>query len=156
MADDDNTKTVGTGTNGDRDQRGRFVVGNGAARGNGSARRQYALAEAVRQAITEDDLVRVVQQLRDLAIAGDTVAARLLLEHAVGRPREASAGGVDLPADLGSAQAIGLALATVAAAAAAGAIDSGDAVRIAGVLHQLLDARVVADLEARVADLEHN
>ena len=78
-----------------RDERGHFLPGNRIGRGNPVARRQRELAEAIRGAVTAEDLRAVFASLVTAAQAGDVQAAGLLMKHAVGTPRE-----VDPPVEL--------------------------------------------------------
>lgn len=80
---------VSNGSNGGRDDRGRFTPGNQFGQGNPAARRMHALRQTVLDSLTEDDVRQVTRKLLELALAGDTTAIRLVLEYAVGRPVQA-------------------------------------------------------------------
>lgn len=149
-----NEESVSTEGDG-RDARGRFAKGNRIARGNPSLRRQHALQQAVREACDEGDLVAVMAGLLDAARKGDHIAARLLLEHAVGRPREAEP-LLDLGEipDLSTAGGHREALQLVAAACARGDVDLGSAQRFVDVLGHVAEATLLVDLQARLAALE--
>ena len=75
---------------GDRDPGGRFKPGHGVkSPGNPRIRHIHELREAVRLAITPERLQGVLAKMVLLAaVEGDTAAARLVLEHAIGRPRQ--------------------------------------------------------------------
>lgn len=75
-----------TGPNGDRDSRGRFAPGNKLAVGNPHARRVAQFRTAMFGAVTEDDLRQIAAKLAEMALAGDTTAAKLLLGYLLGRP----------------------------------------------------------------------
>jgi hypothetical protein len=80
--------TVSDGGNG-RGERGRFAPGNKLGNGNPLAKRMNELRKALVDSVAPDDVVRVGKKLREQAEDGDVVAARLLLEYAVGRPAQA-------------------------------------------------------------------
>lgn len=87
-------------SDGDHDpETGRFAPGNRASKGNPISRRQRELAEAVKAAVSPDDLRAVFKSLVEAAKTGDVQAAGLLLMHAVGKPREVDP-VVELTADV--------------------------------------------------------
>ncbi len=68
-----------------RDTHGRFQPGHTYSRGPHKA--MHALyREAVRNAISEDDLARVFLKLAEMAKRGDVAAARLIADYLLGRP----------------------------------------------------------------------
>jgi len=71
---------------GGRDGRGRFAAGNRFGRGNRHFRAIARLRMAVAQAVTADDVLRVLRALADRAVAGDIEAAKVYLERVLGRP----------------------------------------------------------------------
>lgn len=77
----DPSNTVGNG----RDRRGRFTVGNRAAQGNPFARRVARLRASLLRAIEPHDIEEVVKALLEQAKAGDAVAAREVLNRALGK-----------------------------------------------------------------------
>ena len=77
-----------SGANG-RNERGQFVAGNRAAKGNPFAKRVGALRTALLSTITEDDMRAIVAKLIEQARAGDIAAARTLFDRTLGRPLEA-------------------------------------------------------------------
>ncbi len=78
------TATDGTLVN--RDEHGRFIQGNKAAKGNPYAKRVAQLRSAMMDAVTAGDVRAVIARMIELAKGGDVAAAKLVLEHACGRP----------------------------------------------------------------------
>ncbi len=74
-----------TGDNG-RSPKGTFLPGNKAARGNPHARRVARLRSALLKAVTPADIRRIVKSLIEAAAAGDTAAAKIVLDRTLGRP----------------------------------------------------------------------
>jgi hypothetical protein len=72
---------------GGRTKRGRFAAGNHCARGNPAHRKAAALRAALGRELGEAEMQALGKKLYEQALAGDTTAARLLLEYVVGRPR---------------------------------------------------------------------
>ncbi len=75
---------VKLGSNG-RAPGGRFAEGNKMAAGNPVNRRMAELRRQVLESETPERVAEVVARMRDLAIGGDTAAARIYLEHTLGR-----------------------------------------------------------------------
>ena len=75
----------------DRDTSGRFLPGNPGGPGNPLARQIGRLRSALHEALTVEDLGRVVRAMVKKAQAGDVAAARLCLEYALGKPMQGSA-----------------------------------------------------------------
>ncbi len=72
-----------------RDARGKFVAGNSIGKGNPFGRAVNELRREMLEEAGSGDpprLRRVVMKLYDLAEAGDVAAAKLCVEHAIGRP----------------------------------------------------------------------
>jgi hypothetical protein len=136
-----------------RDKAGRFQPGNRLGRGQKSVQRARELASAVKSAITVEQMEAVMQQLRDMALAGDVPAAALLLQHVCGRPREQQpALDMKLP-DIGDAAGVRKALVDVALAAAGGDVELDAAEKLAGLVSAAGDAGALAMLERRVEEL---
>lgn len=74
-----------TGSNG-RDAKGRFAAGNRLARGNPEAQRVGKLRSKLIRAVSSRDIAEVVEGLVSKAKAGDTAAAKLLLDRVLGPP----------------------------------------------------------------------
>jgi hypothetical protein len=72
---------------GGRTRRGRFAAGNTLGRGNPAHRKCAALRAALGQDLGEGEMRQLGLKLYQQALSGDTVAARLLLEYLIGRPR---------------------------------------------------------------------
>lgn len=143
-----------------RDVRGRFVEGNRGARGHGGSRARARLARALHAAVDEGAIEKIGIDL--LAIAADAAlepgariaAMRLLLEHAVGRPREADAGvAVALPA-VRSAGDVVEGIARTFEALSSGDVDAVTASRLVDALRSAGDAIAWGEIERRIAELE--
>ena len=76
--------------NGHRDGSGRFLPGNPGGPGNPLARQIGRLRSALHEALTVEDMGRVVRAMLQKAQAGDVAAARLCLEYALGKPMQGS------------------------------------------------------------------
>jgi hypothetical protein len=127
-----------------RDRSGRFALGCAGGPGNPRLRALAAHQQAIADALTPEQVGEVVRSLYAGALAGDTLAAKALLDRIAGKPAEAPAvvdvGEVnadtlhhgDGVADLG---------ARLLAAAAAGEVDLRDAERLLLLLDRLGAAR---------------
>jgi hypothetical protein len=71
-----------------RDEFGRFVKGNRAAKGNPFAKKVARLRAALLGAITPADMRTIIKKLIKQARSGDLAAAREVFDRAVGRPQE--------------------------------------------------------------------
>ena len=72
--------------NGDaRDDRGRFLPGNPGGPGNPHAKRAGEFKAAILEALTPQDVTRIVHKLVELACAGDVPAAKELLNRVLGK-----------------------------------------------------------------------
>jgi hypothetical protein len=69
-----------------RDANGRFAKGNPGGPGNPFARRVAELREAALSAITPEEVTAIVSKLKELALAGDVAAAKVLLAYTLGKP----------------------------------------------------------------------
>jgi microcystin degradation protein MlrC len=148
---------VTTTGNSGRTPKGTFAPGNRIAKGNPASRRQHELAVAVREAITVDELQAILAKLRDLALAGDTTAAALLLSHAIGKPREAPAVVADLDLDgidLATAAGIAAALQAILRAAANGSVPIDVCDRLAAIVERTANAGVWEQLADANTDRE--
>ncbi|HEY1859535.1 MAG TPA: hypothetical protein VGG61_04230 [Gemmataceae bacterium] len=72
-----------------REASGRFAKGNTGGPGNPFARKTAALRRAFCEAVTEDDVRSLAQQLLVKAREGDLAAVKVLFAYAIGRPTEA-------------------------------------------------------------------
>jgi len=73
----------------DRNEKGRFLPGNRAAKGNPYARHVAKLRAALMRAVTPLDVQEIIDSLVRAAKAGDINAARIILERTLGKPLEA-------------------------------------------------------------------
>src|SRR5262245_5774318 len=69
------------GENGERDSQGRFLPGWSGGPGRPPKAAEESYIGAFRRAITAEDLTKIVSKLKELALAGDVPAARLLLDR---------------------------------------------------------------------------
>lgn len=74
------------GTN-DRDQHGRFAVGNAGGPGNPHGRQVAKLRAALLAAVTDDDIRAIIRKLIERAIAGDVAAGREVLDRVMGKAK---------------------------------------------------------------------
>jgi hypothetical protein len=74
-----------------RDERGLFKPGNQFSKGfgNPSVRRMAALKKAFIECVTEEDVRKLYASLLAAALDGDTQSARLIMDHALGKPVQA-------------------------------------------------------------------
>ncbi|MCC6785929.1 MAG: hypothetical protein IT457_23995 [Planctomycetes bacterium] len=143
-----------------RDKRGLFLPGNAIAKGHGGSRERTRLQRALRAAIDEGTIGEIVADLRGIAAdrgaePGARISAmKVLLEHAVGRPREADDDReLALPTVEDSA-GVAAAVARTFALLAAGEVDVADATKLVGALSTAGDVLAWRALEARLAALE--
>jgi hypothetical protein len=72
-----------------QDKFGPFLPKNPGGPGNPYARGVAALRKAMQAAVTDDDIQAVTRALIEKAKKGDTAAARLVFQYALGKPQEA-------------------------------------------------------------------
>jgi hypothetical protein len=72
-----------------REPGGQFAKGNKGGPGNPFARQVAALRKAILDNLTVEDIGAIVNKLKDMAIAGDLAAAKLLFAYAIGKPQPA-------------------------------------------------------------------
>jgi hypothetical protein len=65
---------------------GRFAPGNKAAAGNPFHRAVAARRKALLDAVSDEDVATVGRKLKEMALAGDVAAAKVLLSYVVGKP----------------------------------------------------------------------
>jgi len=80
------SNTVADGATGGRSTNGKFTKGNKFGRGNPHARKLAELRTAFISVIGEDQLKQLADYLLVRAMAGDMVAAKLLLSYTLGKP----------------------------------------------------------------------
>ena len=68
---------------------GRFAAGNKLSLGNAGNRRQRELRAALLECATEEKVKAVEEALHELAVGGDVAAAKVWLDHVVGKPVQA-------------------------------------------------------------------
>lgn len=72
-----------------RDRNGRFTSGNPGGPGNPHGGQIARLRAALIHAVSEDDVRAIIGKLVEKAKAGDTAAAKVVLERCLGKPVEA-------------------------------------------------------------------
>jgi hypothetical protein len=90
---------------------GRFAPRNAISQGNLGNKRMKALRRALLDCATEEKIKAVEKALYDLAIGGDVTAAKVWLDHVIGRPLQA----VELSGPDGQAMEMEVLMAAVAA-----------------------------------------
>ncbi|MFO0846628.1 MAG: hypothetical protein U0797_30385 [Gemmataceae bacterium] len=73
-----------------REANGRFARGNRGGPGNPYARQVAAFKCRVLHRVKDDDLDAIIDKLVELARQGDVAAARLVLQHTLGKPIESA------------------------------------------------------------------
>lgn len=66
------------------EKNGRFTAGNKAAKGNPYTRKAAAMRKALYASVSADDIRRIVDTLKEQAIAGDLKAITILLDRLLG------------------------------------------------------------------------
>src|ERR1700733_2808919 len=75
--------------NSQRDENGQFRKGNRGGPGNPFSRQIARLRQALLNAVSETDLLEIVDALKRKAKEGDVSAAKLLLSYSIGKPADA-------------------------------------------------------------------
>jgi hypothetical protein len=138
----------------DRGPDGRFQHGNRCAKGNPVARRQRELSEAIRSAVTAEDLHAVFAGLLVSARAGDAQAAQLLLAYAIGKPAAATTVCLDDVPGLRTGEDIAVVAARVVDAVTAGAVSVEAGEALLRLVSTATDLLIVRQLEERLERLE--
>ena len=73
----------------DRTLDGRFAPGNAISQGNLGNKRMKELRRALLECATEEKVKAVEESLHELAVGGDVAAAKVWLDHVVGKPVQA-------------------------------------------------------------------
>jgi hypothetical protein len=68
---------------------GRFAPGNVISQGNLGNKRMKELRRALLECATEEKVKAVEESLHELAVGGDVAAAKVWLDHVVGKPLQA-------------------------------------------------------------------
>jgi hypothetical protein len=82
-------KPLPNGTNGERDELGRFTQGNKGGPGNPHARKTARLRSALLSAIEPDDMIAIIKILIAKAKRGNILATKEVFDRAIGKPQEA-------------------------------------------------------------------
>ena len=134
--------------NATKTRRGRpFQVGN-PGRPQGSRNKATLLAES----LIDQEAEAIARKAIDLALAGDAVALRLVLDRIL-PPRRERPVRFDLPPLLVPADAVS-ALAAITAGVAAGALTVGEAQQLAHVVDAFVRVIEATELEERLQALE--
>lgn len=140
-----------------RDSRGLFQKGNPGGPGNPKVRRIHELKQAVRDAVSADDLKAVMVGLVDRANGGDNDASRILLDRILGRPfvgkPDAKPLNVGLP-EIRSARDCVAATSRILRAMDRGEVDTDDAGRLSGLIELARRTIETSELERRVEEIE--
>ena len=86
MPSDDSKPAVPASEDPNRHADGRWKKGSAGVPGNPHLRHVSELRRAVRQAVTPEDIRAVLDRLHADALEGDSTAARIYLERAIGKP----------------------------------------------------------------------
>jgi hypothetical protein len=70
----------------DRNAHGQFAKGNSGGPGNPHARACARMLEVFRNAVSEEDMIRIVTKLVEKAAAGDASAAKIIVSYRIGKP----------------------------------------------------------------------
>jgi hypothetical protein len=76
------------GAIGERDERGRFTLGNAGGPGNPFSAAVSRLRSALLSAVTERDIEEIIGKLIKQAKAGNIMACREVLDRCIGKPIE--------------------------------------------------------------------
>lgn len=142
----------------DRDKKtGRFLKGNKASPGNPIFAKIHEYRKAISDAVTPEYLREVLRKLIQLALMGDTVAARILLDRTVGNSTaptpDKEAIAVKLP-PVHNARDLVKATAAITKALTAGTLSPDDAVKLSTVLELSRRAMETSELASRLDRLE--
>ncbi len=158
ISKDNHPETIGD--SGDHDAAtGRFVVGNKASVGhrNPNARQAAALRSAILLATTPESIATTMTKLFALAQSGNVDAARLVLDRAIGKPRQESpdppGAEFELPPVRTSADCFE-ATQAILAAVSSGALSPESAAKVAAVVETTRRTIETVQLERRLDDLE--
>ncbi len=152
MADDADLN----GQNGDRDAQGRFRKGGPGGPGNPTLRRLGEFQQAIKAAFSGEDLIAVLQALRDKAIEGDAGAGKVFLERILGRPTQEPAIAqftLEFP-ELKDSHNVIEAGSRLLRAVSDGEIDVSTATQVSNLLEHARRAIEQVELEKRVEELE--
>ena len=142
--------------NTERDQRGRFAVGNPGGPG-GPRRRTSELRRAAEEAITPEHVAAMVRKATRMALEGDLAAMRLVFERTCGRAAEARVEaeplGVALPR-LCTAEDCNTAIERLIDGICRGTVDRDSAKLLIDAIQTRVKAIELNELEERLTQLE--
>lgn len=142
-----------------RDARGRLLPGHRLpGPGNPRRKRVAELRRAIEAALAPGDYVAIVRKLVELALEGDVVAAKEVLDRGLGKPtaEEVEIEGVDLGLGAEELDAAGLARASarLLAEVQRGAVSAQQAELLGRLLEGARQSLELNELAARIAKLE--
>jgi hypothetical protein len=141
---------------GNRDERGRFAQGNPGGPGNPKLQRLSEYREAIRSAVSVEDLTKVFKKLTSMALDGDIMAIKELALRTLGKPSQPSDDaitGFELP-PITSIESLREAGQTVIQAASNGVISPQGAAIFSGLLETQRRIFETSELEERIRQLE--
>jgi len=139
-----------------RDSKGRFQPGNPGGPGNPNWCKAGRYKDALRKAISSEDIATVFKKLLRLTTEGDVHAGKLLLSYAVGKPRDQALGdsvALELPV-IKSASDLAAASGKVLEAVAKGEVDLAEARGISEMLATASRIHELASVEERLKAVE--
>ena len=129
-----------------------FEVGNPGGPGNPKLRHLAALRTAIAECTTREQVLEVLDKLRELALAGDVTAGRVWLERVVGKEPLGELVVVDLP-DVDCERAALSAQRLILRAAARGELSTEAASRLSAIASAAAEASVYVELRERLERL---
>ena len=141
-----------------RDTSGRFVPGCPPGPGNPQVRRMHAYRTAISAEVTPERLGLLMRRLLKSALEGDSTAAKIVLERALGKPNatpDGQAATLDLPEVLSAKDVVGAA-SKILTALGSGQIGVDEATKLMLVMETLRRTIETADIEARLAAIERD
>jgi hypothetical protein len=139
-----------------REANGRFGAGNAGGPGRPKGRTDE-LQRAAQAAVTAEHIGAIMRRAVRSALEGNLNAAKLVLDRACGKARDAAGEAVPLDLDLPSlrtAANCAAAIDRIAAAITAGTVEPTAAKLLLEVVQTRLKAIEVQDLESRLTELE--
>ena len=85
----DNPSPKGGNGQDKRDDKGRFAPGHCGGPGNPHAQRVAKLRSALLEAVSEEMIASIIGRLVEMALGGNIIAAREILDRCLGKPLEA-------------------------------------------------------------------
>ena len=134
-----------------RDAQGRFLEGCPAGPGRPKGTREHR--NRMVDAIAPSDVEGILQTLRDLALAGDVGAAKIVLDRLCGKSREAAPMAIEF-GDLSSSADVVKAVHAVVRAVGAGHLPSTDGKQIVDLLSACIEVGEVSSALAQVEAMQ--